>query len=84
VHAAIQSPKFGRIERSTPGRIPNGRSGNHRAAGFLIGRGAGIAAGGQLPAHAHILDLAPTVVRRLGTESRSPLAGSVLNQLVGD
>jgi predicted AlkP superfamily phosphohydrolase/phosphomutase len=84
VHAAIQSPELGRIERATPGRIPNGRSGNHRAAGFLIGRGAGIAAGGQLRGDAHILDLAPTIVRRLGADAPAPLAGTVLSELVGD
>jgi hypothetical protein len=75
---------FGRIERATPGRIPNGRSGNHRPAGFIIGRGAGIAAGGQLRGDAHILDLAPTIVRRVGAETPTPLAGTVLAELVGD
>lgn len=83
-HAAIQSPLFGRIERATPGRIPNGRSGNHRAAGFIIARGAGIAAGGQLRADAHILDLAPTIVRRISAKAPAPLAGTVLSELVAD
>jgi predicted AlkP superfamily phosphohydrolase/phosphomutase len=82
VHARIVAPELGAIDRATPGRIPNGRSGNHRGTGFLIARGAGIAAGGRLRAGAHVLDLAPTVVRLLGTEAQVPLAGSVLPELV--
>ena len=42
VHEAVVSPRFGRIERATPGRIPNGRSGNHRPEGFVIACGAAI------------------------------------------
>ncbi|HEX5386427.1 MAG TPA: alkaline phosphatase family protein [Gemmatimonadales bacterium] len=82
-HVAVESPRFGRIERATPGRIPNGRSGNHRGEGFIIARGPGIAAGARLGATPHILDLAPTVVRLLGTTSSVPLAGRVLPELVG-
>jgi predicted AlkP superfamily phosphohydrolase/phosphomutase len=81
-HAALSSPAFGRVERSTPGRIPNGRSGNHTPYGFLLARGPGIPAGAQLEAGADILDLAPTAVHRVGGRSRVPLAGKVLTQLV--
>jgi predicted AlkP superfamily phosphohydrolase/phosphomutase len=81
-HVAIDSPHYGRIERTTPGRVPNGRSGNHRSIGFLIARGPGIAAGGELPAGADILDIAPTVARRLGVRCTEPLAGRVLEPLV--
>ncbi len=81
-HLAVESARFGRVPRATPGRIPNGRSGNHRPAGFLIARGPGIPAGGRLQSDADILDLAPTVVRRLGTRTSVPLAGKVLQQLV--
>lgn len=80
-HAAVSSPRFGRIPRSTPGRIPNGRSGNHAPEGFLIARGRGIAAGGRLQPNADILDLAPTALHRLGARSGVPLAGKVLTQL---
>jgi predicted AlkP superfamily phosphohydrolase/phosphomutase len=81
-HVALDSPRLGRVARSTPGRIPNGRSGNHRGEGFLIARGAGIAAGTRLSPGADILDLAPTAVRMLGTRAAVPLAGRVLPQLV--
>src|SRR5262249_48977002 len=67
-HVAVESPVFGRVERSTPGRIPNGRSGNHRGQGFLIAAGPGVTAGG-LGAGADILDLPPTVVRMLATRA---------------
>jgi predicted AlkP superfamily phosphohydrolase/phosphomutase len=81
-HLAVESARFGRVPRATPGRIPNGRSGNHRPVGFLMARGPGIPAGGRLQPDADILDLAPTVVRRLGARSSAPLAGKVLQQLV--
>ena len=81
-HAALISPAFGRVVRSTPGRIPNGRSGNHAPYGFLLARGPGIPSGAELEPGADILDLAPTAVHRLGGRSRVPLAGKVLSQLV--
>jgi predicted AlkP superfamily phosphohydrolase/phosphomutase len=81
-HAALTSPAFGRVDRSTPGRIPNGRSGNHSPFGFLIARGAGIPAGARLEPGADILDLAPTAVHLIGSRSRVPLAGKILRQLV--
>lgn len=81
-HVAVESVRFGRIARATPGRIPNGRSGNHRGVGFLFARGSGIAAGSRLPADADILDLAPTALARLGVRPSAPLAGKVLQPLV--
>lgn len=81
-HEAIESPRFGRIARATPGRIPNGRSGNHRPVGFLIARGPGIAPGGRLAPGADILDLAPTALAWLGARCGAPLAGKVLPELV--
>jgi predicted AlkP superfamily phosphohydrolase/phosphomutase len=81
-HRAVHSSRFGRIERSTPGRIPNGRSGNHAPYGFILARGPGIAAGGRLEPGADILDLAPTAIQRLGARCRLPLAGKPLSQLV--
>jgi predicted AlkP superfamily phosphohydrolase/phosphomutase len=80
-HAAVVSEVLGRIDRATPGRIPNGRSGNHTPYGFLLAHGAGIAAGGSLEPGADILDLAPTAIRRLGGRPGVPLAGKVLTQL---
>ena len=81
-HVALDSPRFGRVLRSTPGRIPNGRSGNHRGEGFLIARGPGIPAGTRLEPGTDILDLAPTVARMLGTRAAVPLAGRVIPQFV--
>jgi predicted AlkP superfamily phosphohydrolase/phosphomutase len=81
-HEAVSSPRFGRIGRATPGRIPNGRSGNHAPQGFLIASGPRIAAGGRLEAGADILDIAPTALNRLGMRTEVPLAGKVLTQLV--
>ena len=80
-HEAIESPSLGRIVRATPGRIPNGRSGNHRLTGFLIARGPGIAAGARLPDGADILDLAPTALARLSVSPTTPLAGKVIEPL---
>jgi len=81
-HDAIVSATLGRIARVTPGRIPNGRSGNHAPTGFLIARGAGIEAGGRLEPGADILDLAPTAIARLRASSNVRLVGKVLRQLV--
>lgn len=81
-HVAVDSQQFGRVVRSTPGRIPNGRSGNHRGEGFIIARGPGIPPGGRLSPGTDILDLAPTVVRVLGTRAGVPLAGRVIPELV--
>jgi predicted AlkP superfamily phosphohydrolase/phosphomutase len=80
-HEVIESPSSGRIVRATPGRIPNGRSGNHRPIGFMIARGPGIAAGARLPAGADILDIAPTVLARLGASTTLRLAGRVIEPL---
>jgi predicted AlkP superfamily phosphohydrolase/phosphomutase len=81
-HHAIESLQLGRIHRATPGRIPNGRSGNHAPHGFLIARGPGLAAGATLESGADILDLAPTALARLRATSRLPLAGKPLRQLI--
>jgi predicted AlkP superfamily phosphohydrolase/phosphomutase len=80
-HAAIESPSLGRIDRATPGRVPNGRSGNHRPVGFLIARGPGIAAGARLQTGADILDIAPTALARVGARTTVPLAGTVIEPL---
>lgn len=77
-HRAVESGLFGLVERETPGRIPNGRSGNHRAAGFLLAQGPGIPAGGAPPPGAHILDLPPTALALLGARCTVPLAGKSL------
>ncbi|MFN2433515.1 MAG: alkaline phosphatase family protein [Gemmatimonadota bacterium] len=79
-HAMIRSPALGTVARATPGRIPGGRSGNHRDEGFLLACGPGIRAGTKLCA-ADIRDLAPTVVRLLGA-AVGGLSGRPLPELV--
>ena len=63
------------MRRSTPGRVPNGRSGNHRGEGILIACGPGIPQGRSLAGRPHIRDLAPTVLARLGVGCATPLSG---------
>lgn len=80
-HTAVESPAFGRIPWQTPGRVPNGRSGNHRGEGFVIARGPGIPVGQQLAPGADVLDLAPTVIHLLGSRAEVPLAGKMIAEL---
>lgn len=75
-HVALVSEEYGRVERATPGRIPNGRSGNHRTEGFFVACGRGIPEGSRLSQAYDIVDLAPTVLRILGVFCRDELAGS--------
>ena len=82
-HEAVVSSRFGRIERATPGRIPNGRSGNHRPEGFLIAHGQAVPAGSTLQ-DADILDLAPTALQLLGVRRRQALPGTPLGLICGD
>jgi predicted AlkP superfamily phosphohydrolase/phosphomutase len=81
--ADVVSPRHGRIAWPTPGKNPNGRSGNHTAEGFLIAAGAGIHPGSSLDPRSHILDLAPTVYALLGREAPSFMTGSPLPEIVG-
>ena len=57
-----------------PARLPSGRSGNHVGEGWLIAAGPGISPG-RLDAVHDICDLAPTVLRELGTDVRDDLPG---------
>ena len=81
-NSAIESPRFGSIRRKTRGRIPNGRSGNHRAEGFFIAYGKRIPAGRQLQEKADIIDIAPTVLNYLGTHTSLPLSGKPISELI--
>ncbi len=78
VHEALASDRLGRIERETPGRIPNGRSGNHRGEGFLVASGPGIPSDAALEAPGDIRDLAPTVLELLGHPALEGLEGRPL------
>ena len=75
-HRAIASPRFGEIAWPTPGRHPSGRSGNHRGEGFYFAVGAGLAPGRK--ADGDILDLAPTVLARLGAAMPPTMRGRPL------
>jgi predicted AlkP superfamily phosphohydrolase/phosphomutase len=78
-HRRIVSPRYGAIDWPTPGRHPQGRSGNHWPDGFVIAAGPQVPAGVTLD-RAHILDLAPTVYELLGV---TPPAGMEGSSLVG-
>jgi len=71
--AALSSPATGTVSAPSP----DGRTGTHRAPGFLIARGPGFAAGQQL-AGARVSDFAPTVLQRLGLELPAALEGRAL------
>lgn len=73
-HASIVSERFGEIRWPTPGRNPDGRSGNHLGEGFVLAAGEGIPHG-ERAKDASILDLAPTVLALLGTPPPFPMEG---------
>ena len=75
-HRAVVSDRFGRIDWPTPGRHPSGRSGNHRAEGFYLACGPGVAHGEGRSGN--IIDLAPTVLSRLGADAAGHLQGRPL------
>ena len=62
----IYRPGYGAIRWNDNGVLPSLRSGNHRGNGWFIALGPGIEAGSRVPGH-HISDVAPTVLRWLGT-----------------
>lgn len=64
-HRVLVSARYGEIAWPTPGRHPEGRSGNHRPGGFLIAAGDAIGAGVIVTVPC-VLDLAPTVYDLLG------------------
>ena len=76
-HRAIVSPRYGSIAWPTPGRHPQGRSGNHRPDGFLI-VGGGSAAARLGVSDPHILDLAPTAYQLLGLTIPPQMRGRAL------
>ncbi|MGH7571809.1 MAG: alkaline phosphatase family protein [Gemmatimonadota bacterium] len=83
MHEAVSSPRFGTVRRSTPGGIPNARSGNHRGEGWLIAAGPDVPRGARLRESAHILDLAPTVLERLGARPAGTMTGRPIRELLG-
>ncbi len=84
LHTAA-SPRFGTVARGLPGQGqgPNGRSGNHRPEGILFAVGQGIPAGHRATTRPHTIDLAPTILHRLGLRCRMKLAGQLIPELAG-
>jgi len=78
---AIESPRFGRIPWPTPGKNPNGRSGNHTADAFVVAVGDGIAPGSSIDPEAHILDLPPTILALLGEPALPHMTGKVIREI---
>lgn len=76
-HRAVVSDRYGEIAWPTPGRHPQGRSGNHRPDGFVIAATDGIPARSDL-SDGHVMDLAPTVYRLLGLEPPEAMRGQPL------
>lgn len=68
--AALRSQRVGLVA----GPSPDQRGGTHRAPGFALVRAAGIPPG-ELPAGAHVVDLAPTLLARLGLSAPGHVRG---------
>jgi predicted AlkP superfamily phosphohydrolase/phosphomutase len=68
--AALASPRIGTISGLSPDRRP----GTHAGPGFAVVAGPGIGAG-SLGNAAHIFDLAPTVLARLGVSPPGHMSG---------
>jgi len=79
-HRAITSSRYGSIPWPTPGRNPDGRSGNHRPEGFLIAAGDRIQPGSRIEG-AHILDLAPTVYALFDLPKPADMCGKALSAI---
>jgi predicted AlkP superfamily phosphohydrolase/phosphomutase len=75
---ALSSPRIGTVS----GVLPDLRSGAHTTYGFLLGVGEGIAARGTLP-QAHIMDVAPTIMRLMGQSAPDDVDGRPMEDLLG-
>ncbi len=76
-HRALVSPRYGTVAWPTPGRNPEGRSGNHGPQGMLMTGGPGVRSGEI--AGANILDLAPTLLSLLEQLVPPQMEGRALN-----
>jgi predicted AlkP superfamily phosphohydrolase/phosphomutase len=72
----VRSARFGTIAWPDPGSPPDGRSGNHRTEGWLIGAGPGFEPGRSIDGD--IRDLAPTALDRLGLAAFPEMQGRSL------
>ena len=73
----IISPEYGSIAWPAKGRNPDGRSGNHRANGFLLIAGKSLKLNTEIETP-HILDLAPTVLAMFNIPKPSEMHGNNL------
>lgn len=73
----IVSDEYGVIEWPTPGKNPDGRSGNHRPHGFLIVKGDKYESNSVLE-EKHIIDLAPTILDHLNVPKASKMKGEII------
>jgi predicted AlkP superfamily phosphohydrolase/phosphomutase len=76
-HREVVSPKYGTIRWPTPGRNPEGRSGNHRREGFLLARGDRFSPCSE-GATVSIIDIAPIILDILGTPKPRNMEGNVI------
>jgi predicted AlkP superfamily phosphohydrolase/phosphomutase len=76
-HQKLVSSRYGSVLWPTPGRNPDGRSGNHRPEGFLLAVGECIQPYSKIE-KASILDLAPTVLALLNTPKPVEICGNTL------
>lgn len=76
-HRAVSAPRYGTIPWPTPGRNPEGRSGNHRPEGLLIAAGQDVRRGPIVGART--LDLAPTILALLGQAVPDQMEGRPLH-----
>jgi predicted AlkP superfamily phosphohydrolase/phosphomutase len=79
-HRLITSTLYGDIPWPTPGKNPEGRSGNHNADGFLITHGEGTRKGTLHDVH--ILDFAPTILHLLDEPIPANFEGKILSLLI--
>jgi predicted AlkP superfamily phosphohydrolase/phosphomutase len=77
----VRSRRFGDVVWGGHRKIPSGRSGNHTDRGWYVAVGPGIP-GRARASDGHIMDLAPTILRWLGTTPPSDFMGRALPELV--
>jgi predicted AlkP superfamily phosphohydrolase/phosphomutase len=77
----VRSKRFGEVLWGERRMIPSGRSGNHTDHGWFVAAGEGIPAGARAR-DCHIRDLAPTVLRWLGTTPPPDFMGRPIVELV--
>lgn len=78
----IRGPRAGEITGAAPWEVPAHYTGNHRPNAFLLAAGPEIRRA-PLPADAHILDIAPTILARAGIEPPPHMHGRPLPLFTG-